>query len=243
MMGKMHADFKEPENRNAKIWRYLDFAKYIDMLNTRALYFARVHQFSDPFEGSYLPSFILKPEFQHREVRDIEKSIVRHNAKECNKLMAVNCWHMSEHESDAMWKLYSKGNKGIAVESTFDRLKQVLGDSCSAANVGMVQYLDYDSEVFHENGAISLYEGVMHKRKSFEHEREVRAVIYTPKGICDMPVHCGFPVPVDVRALVVNVYVCPTADNCFVRRVERETQKHKCDFNVIKSSLYETPPY
>lgn len=242
-MGKIPDVFIEPKDRNAKIWRYLDFMKYIDMLDTGGLYFARIHQFNDPFEGSYLPSHILKPEFQHPAVRDNDKRMAKHNLRETNKLMAINCWHMNEHESDAMWKLYSRANKGIAIESTFDRLKQALKNSSFPVNVGLVRYLDYDTEVFHEDGAISLYEGVMHKRKSFEHEKEVRGVIYTHKDLCDMPAHSGFLVPIDINALVVNVYVCPTSGGEDVESIESETKKHGFNFSVVRSTLYEKPPY
>lgn len=36
----------------AKIWRYMNFTKLFSMLEAKALYFANVHSFSDPFEGS-----------------------------------------------------------------------------------------------------------------------------------------------------------------------------------------------
>jgi hypothetical protein len=35
----------------------------------------------------------------------------------------VSCWHMSEYESDAMWKLYGASNNCVAIRSTFARLK------------------------------------------------------------------------------------------------------------------------
>jgi hypothetical protein len=34
----------------------------------------------------------------------------------------VNCWHMNEHESAAMWRLYSQADEAICVQSTFARL-------------------------------------------------------------------------------------------------------------------------
>ena len=35
---------------------------------------------------------------------------------------AVNCWHINEHESAAMWDLYLKSNEGIAIQSTYQKL-------------------------------------------------------------------------------------------------------------------------
>src|SRR3989338_4981364 len=38
---------------DAKIWRYMDFPKFMCTLEDRALFFARADSFEDPFEGSY----------------------------------------------------------------------------------------------------------------------------------------------------------------------------------------------
>ncbi len=35
----------------------------------------------------------------------------------------VNCWHRNKLESIAMWKLYTHGNDGVAIQSTVRRLK------------------------------------------------------------------------------------------------------------------------
>ncbi len=47
-----HPVFVQPENSNMKIWRYVDFAKYVAMLQQKAIYFTRLDQFADPYEGS-----------------------------------------------------------------------------------------------------------------------------------------------------------------------------------------------
>ena len=38
---------------NEKIWRYLDFAKFINILDKKSLFFSRVDKLGDPFEGSF----------------------------------------------------------------------------------------------------------------------------------------------------------------------------------------------
>ena len=44
------------------------------------------------------------------------------------KYNAINCWHMNDHESAAMWKLYLKSNEGIAVQSTYETLRDSIID-------------------------------------------------------------------------------------------------------------------
>ena len=40
--------------------------------------------------------------------------------------MLINCWHESDHESAAMWKLYAKDDNGIAIKTDFDSLAKIL---------------------------------------------------------------------------------------------------------------------
>src|ERR1700692_2386478 len=47
-----HESFKLPTNKDIPIWCYMDLAKYLAMLESRSLFFARAPQLGDPFEGS-----------------------------------------------------------------------------------------------------------------------------------------------------------------------------------------------
>ncbi len=40
-MYQEHQSFTSPDDQDAKIWKYLDFTKFISMLETDSLYFAR----------------------------------------------------------------------------------------------------------------------------------------------------------------------------------------------------------
>jgi len=82
----------------------------------------------------------------------------------------VSCWHMNEFESAAMWRLYAGGNNAIALQTRFDRLASVLPDEFG---MGRVRYIDYLTDRIPEG---NVFNPIMYKRKSFEHEEEVRAV-------------------------------------------------------------------
>ena len=45
-----------PPSSDAILWRYMDFTKYVSLLEKRALFFARADKLEDPFEG-YLYHF------------------------------------------------------------------------------------------------------------------------------------------------------------------------------------------
>ena len=38
---------------DATLWRYMDVAKFADLLESKALFFARANKLEDPFEGSW----------------------------------------------------------------------------------------------------------------------------------------------------------------------------------------------
>ena len=52
---KEHPELKIPDNPDAKIWRYLDFTKFLSMLEDQSLYFCRLDVLAknDPYEGLY----------------------------------------------------------------------------------------------------------------------------------------------------------------------------------------------
>ena len=50
-MYKEHNSFESIDD-NKKIWRYMDFTKFIDILENEALFFTRSDRFEDKFEGT-----------------------------------------------------------------------------------------------------------------------------------------------------------------------------------------------
>ena len=47
-----HPFYKVPSDPSATVWRYMDFAKFVSLLDSQALYFARASLLEDKFEGS-----------------------------------------------------------------------------------------------------------------------------------------------------------------------------------------------
>ena len=44
--------FCTPPPDDAVLWRYMDFTKFVSVLDKRALFFSAADKFGDPFEGS-----------------------------------------------------------------------------------------------------------------------------------------------------------------------------------------------
>src|SRR4051794_26367131 len=52
-MYRPHQFFTPPANLSVKIWRYIDFTKFVDLISRKALYFPDATKLGDPFEGSF----------------------------------------------------------------------------------------------------------------------------------------------------------------------------------------------
>jgi hypothetical protein len=73
-----------------------------------------------------------------------------------------------------MWKLYVGKEPGVAVRSTIAKLIDSFPDDKNLLiHVGMVKYIDYDAEPIPPGNYLSPFS---FKRRSFDSEREVRAV-------------------------------------------------------------------
>ena len=242
-MYEEHPLFVPPLDKNARVWRYLDFTKLLSMLSTRSMYFARVDKLNDPFEGSnpkanvylrqsaarVLPKEVKEKYLQSRlAIGDVSKDYRKH--------IAVNCWHMNEHESAAMWKLYlSRNEEGVAIQSTFKKLKSSF--VCEEdVFVGTVKYIDYETDYI-EGDNPNLLAPFMHKRISFSHEREVRALVSVT------PEEHGKLLKVDLDALVERIYVAPNAADWFKELVKEVISIYGEKFEVVDSSLSNRPVF
>ena len=172
--------------------------------------------------------------------------------------MLVSCWHMNNYESAAMWKVYAKSDESIAIVTDYPTLKNVLPPYCC---LGIVNYVDYENHIMDFRNGFSY---ITHKRKSFEHEREIRAVLWTQhlSAILDHPVNqtpeynipemlevrdvmtkYGTFIPLDLGTLIKAVYINPGASDHFSYVVKGIVERFGYGFQVINSSISGQPVY
>lgn len=235
MYEKHHACTPPPAD--AVLWRYMDFTKYVSLLATRALFFARVDKLDDPFEGSLSELNVLLRRRMYGDMptndRDAVVKLVGQALKDTRQFNLVNCWHQNSVESEFMWKLYAKNNAGVAIMSKFDSLKKCFTGE-QPVFIGQVYYVDYHTTVIPEVNTLLTY---LHKRKSFEHEREVRALTRISG---EVPAEGEFR-EVDLSILVHEVLVAPYATDWLVELVESVTRQYGLSVPVCRSGLAATP--
>ncbi len=241
------------------IWRYIDFTKFVSLLEKRALYFASVETLSksDPFEGLYtkanlaadqipfemIPEEVRKENPAYADKDTYEKSVIqgtkaiRKTAKTWRAVTFVNSWHISTYESAAMWTLYLKSSEGIAIRSTVNRLRDSFSSYTEfAVFIGAVKYIDFDSEAILMGNPLLPY---MHKRRSFEHEKELRAMIFGPQRgkISLTNASPGLYVQTDLDTLIEAVYVAPGAEDWFLELIRSVCSRYGMKKAICQSDL------
>jgi hypothetical protein len=226
-----------------KLWKYFDLAKFVALLQTQELHFCRGDKFDDPLEGSYPLS-----------ARDIfEGGESGYSADAWRAFVAVSCWHLSDIESDAMWRLYTSGKQGVAIQTTREKLETIVMEHAYVTDVDYIDFLTdmaeihIPTEVFH------------YKRKAYVHEKEVRAIItHYPRG----PIKNGLPensmprsgeeLPErgirvelsDIRDFVDKVVVTPYAEPWFFEVVKGLCTRYGFpESKLVESELKADPVY
>lgn len=212
------------------LWRYMDFARFIQLIEFQTLWFSRADQFEDPLEGTHtdaeLDQLRALPALSGYPGRSALESYLG-----LSRLMRAttyaNCWRAGKGESLAMWDLYGKGSGIVAVKSSLGLLKNEMDNFSGSVYIAQVRYVEWSSAPLDNNNAL-----VMCARKdaSHQHETEVRAMIWeaasstaaafssladstTAKAYWlgrtknDPPL--GIGVPIDVSKMIYEVVVGP----------------------------------
>src|SRR3990172_1070531 len=236
-MYKKDGRFDSPDDK-AEIWRYMDLAKLVWMLDKQCLYFCNIARLAetDRFEASYWPMGFLK-----KLPSDAAKDFAE-RMKSCGPPLTVNCWHLNDFESAAMWNLYSEINKGIAIQSTFGALVGAFHRFPDDVHIGKIRYIDYRKDKF-KCESPEIFEPVMTKRKSFEHENELRAVIWDTSDSTPRTDDGSVLASVDIKALIKGIFLSPGSPLWVKEIVESVAGKYGIQTPVKLSQLAEEPLY
>ena len=226
----------QPEG-NAIVWRYMSFEKFANILATGSLFFTRADKYDDKFEG-YIPESTTLP---HKP--EVNPTVNRVDS-DFRQYIMCNCWHHGDEESMAMWDKYHLRNNGIAIKTTMKNLMNSLPDEPNVF-IGEIKYIEnhdqIDMPIDVEN---FLHYPYFYKRKPFEYEQEVRAIIDIASISGDDPYEFGKPLKIDVKTLIgenSEVIVSPHAEKWVAGTLELIVDQYKFQFPVNPSRLLDPP--
>lgn len=242
----------------------MDFFKFLDIIDKQQLFFPSADQLEDPFEGSYPKASVtfIKENIEkffsreyldkHKISRDNTIKAMRTTTRLFRSCVHISCWHMSDDESDAFWKLYCSNNEGIAIQTTISSLISSLEKENQDVFIGKVKYIDYLRESIPLKGSDFL-KPFLYKRISFQHEREVRAIIFPrPFNIGKNMLKKGrkkqYYADIYPDILLENVYVSPTISKwkkelikSVVSRYQSPLYLYELTDNIYQSTLSKKP--
>lgn len=234
-MHEEHPDMRTPQDEGVTIWRYMSFEKYVSLLAEDGLFFARAAMFKDQWEGALHGWDMAEPQFWGG--RDSESDKVRQMGKDMRRWIMVNCWHMSDTDSPTMWGQYATEN-GVAVRSTYRRLRDSLNDFPHSIYIGEITY---SQEPWQGGGFFGAF---MRKREAYKDERELRALAWpSPDWKGNEPGAGGVIVQVDLGVLVESIWLNPGMPEWLGVTVEKVTQKYGLMSAIKRSPLATPPPY
>lgn len=247
---EQHPNCVNPNAEDVQVWRYMDLAKFLWTLEHESLYFCRLDMLEDAFEGA-LPASVIQPlvaanKSWYNAEKYHNQTLPGHIVDMYRNSTFVNCWHMNEHESAAMWDLYGGAGSGIAIQSTYRHLKASFDQYSGKIFIGVVRYIDFSIDVVNPYSGIAVASS---KRKSFEHEREIRVFAHAgsvPDVDLDklsqgLPTIESIIVPVNIGSLIEHVHVSPRAPRWFGELVELLLRRYSYTHEVVRSALFERP--
>ncbi|WPH22339.1 DUF2971 domain-containing protein [Variovorax paradoxus] len=208
------------------LYRILPFDRAVEILKG-SLYFSHPSTWDDPFE-----------------------TIVDHDKAHA---MFAQCWCMNG-VSDAMWRIYSPTTLGVRIRTTRKKLDAAMKSGLKPGYKKRIRKVEYETTAavktraeqiakelnlaFDPKKAADLF---YMKRSAFEHEQEVRALLYCEDAPADQPKK-GWAIQVNGHELVESIVLDPRVPDHFSAAM-RMYLKSKIGFKgpVQKSVLYTKP--
>jgi hypothetical protein len=255
-MRQTHPAIDSAVEPGATVWRYFDFPKFVSFISNRGLWFSRADLLGDPLEGSFTRAreaerrryLANPPEGQTPE--ELGRIFAHNSAIYARNVRCayVNCWHLGDHESMALWRGYGGGPYGVAVRTTFGSLSNLLplsfGDTpIEAIFMARVRYIDYASEVLQIDEPYNMFAPFVWKSLAYENESEVRALFIDVSGYFRDDPPKGHLVGVDLQKLVQQVTVSPLAPDWFAEAVGATCARFGFRFDIQRSIVYREPIY
>lgn len=241
-----HSELNEP-HFNQRLWRYMDFPKFMALIQNKSLYFPNVSEFhmSDPSEGfpsslNYKPEQIISTLRQAGVKPDNNKinsfiNMLKETLPLTRNGLYINCWHMNDNESNSQWKIYGNNPMSLAIVSNFKRIKMAITDSKTIYG-SKVTYYNPEKDVTSSRNA--LHHATV-KRQAFSHEKEFRLIYLNTADMHKNYANHGISVDVELTELIETIVISPQAPQWFIPVVKSVINDYGFNIPSYKSNLLE----
>ncbi|MFC0604493.1 DUF2971 domain-containing protein [Winogradskyella pulchriflava] len=209
----------------------MDFWKFLNLLETKSLFFSNSDNLGDNNEGR-IPHFILERMIEqdnergnrnNQDLNDYLESTLRKNH-------LISSWSYAERESFAMWKMYAKDKTGIAIETDLKLLQESFNKTDRIVYIGEVNYINEDN--YHFSTSNMFYPFVT-KLDFYRFENEIRCVTITK----DDEEPESKLVEIDLSTLIKKVHISPNSKPEFRKLIELLKKEYQLEFEICYSKV------
>lgn len=230
-MYREHPIFVIENNKQLSLWRYIEFWKFLDLLETSEMYFSKIMDLGDQNEGRIPKKIYQMMVEKDKELGRTNMFSENYNGYLENNLrnkILVSSWNASEHESFAMWKMYAKEKLGVAIKTDLNSLKKSFDVTDRDIYIGEVEYYN-DEKPRYRTG--NLFSSFLVKHHYYKFESEVRCMNQIKDKTEDVEVEETNRISVDLNFLIKEIYISPFASKGgFLSIIEFLKEKHKLNF-------------
>jgi hypothetical protein len=215
---------------DSKLYRFITFDRLLDHLVNEKFTFVKYKLFHDPWEGFYHKGF-------HKINEHDSYSVIGENRP---FIMCLT----KKKVSEAMWRIYSRDGSGAQIVTTVGRLKNLVVGCYSDFDCYLREVV-YDDDIEKEDFFIKNFpnatmqektiECLFHKRTAFNHEEEVRMVLYSKTDRPGSNIHSLYTDPNNV---IETVILDPRIDERTEDLKRMTLQKLGFKGVAVKSKLY-----
>lgn len=229
-MHKTHPAVKTPE-ASQLIWRYMDFWKFLDILDNSRLYLSQASKFEDRLDGRIPIHGINSLETEHplKQIDSFAESSLKRSHY-------IGCWSYEVKDTYPMWKIYSDYKTAIAIKTTIGDLIESISGEEKNIYIGKINYLNPLGNYQFKGNTLQFF---FEKRDYFSFENEIR--ILTTLEYEDNKELLGLPpgtfIKTNPEILINEIKLAPLADESFKKIVELKLSSMGLDIPVTFSEI------
>jgi hypothetical protein len=218
------------EYDNDKIlWRYMNLEKFLKLISNRKLYFRRLDKLDDQYEGIPIGNHFEKSIKLIKMYNSITNNKYLEAIRMFRQKVYVNCWNQKEEESFLLWKCYANIKNGVAIKSTYQRVKKYF----AKYNLDLPLFfccINYGDTLSNKSD----WSVVFTKRKIFSEESEFR-IVHSPNDITEL----GIEIEGDMESLIEEVVLAPNMSIELIEMIKIYLEEHGFCNTIIKKSALE----
>lgn len=224
----IHLEIEDLDD-DAILWRYMDLAKFVSMLEKNAIWLARADTFGDKHEGRFPDEMREYIEKAYENFGEDDDSPVKDASDFQDYLVKntfISCWHHNLEENMVMWEIYGKNKNAVAVQTTVESIVNNIDANGMLGHSLIMKKVEYKNA--DEITGVLLYEDTFfRKRRHFSFEKEVRISFDTYSRFNpnkDTPYGHKLPVPF-MSGMIQKVLIHPDSSDWFYDVVNSITSK------------------